>query len=104
MILEVIMRKAFSAILLVSGATLFIWGVTITPSPDSQATRFFSGAPSGASMWLILGATIAALLGVSVFFLARRSRGQDRIVRRVYAKMGNGQNRLHSLSVSQKRA
>ncbi len=49
--------------LLVVGVILLVWGIWSADSLKSQASEFFSGHPSGTSMWLIVGGVVAAIIG-----------------------------------------
>jgi uncharacterized membrane protein len=58
------MDKSFSAVFLVLGIILLIFGVNAYHSASSDVSRFFTGAPTDKALWLLIGAVIAGIIGV----------------------------------------
>jgi len=62
------MNKAFSLALLIGGVVLMIFGITATNSFGSDVSRFFTGSPTDKAIWMLIGGTVAAVIGlVSTF-------------------------------------
>jgi hypothetical protein len=59
------MNKIISLALLVSGIILITYGVSASDSIGSDFSRFFTGSPTDKSMWLLIGGTVAAVIGAS---------------------------------------
>jgi len=59
------MNKAFSLALLVGGVVLMIIGINATDSFSSDVSRFFTGSPTDKAVWMLLGGTVAAIVGLA---------------------------------------
>ena len=59
------MNKIISLALLVSGIILITYGVSASDSIGSDFSRFFTGSPTDKYMWLLIGGTVAAVIGAS---------------------------------------
>jgi amino acid permease len=66
------MNKVFSAVLLVVGVVLTIYGISGTDSLSSDISRFFTGSPTDESIWLLIAGIFVAIMGATG--LMRRSR------------------------------
>ncbi len=60
------MNKPLGIALLVGGAVLIIFGVNASESFSSDVSRFFTGAPTDRTIWLLMAGIVAAVVG---FFL-----------------------------------
>ncbi len=58
--------------LLCGGVILIISGVKASDSAGSSVSRFFNGAPTDKAMWLLIGGSVATVIGV--FGLLRGSK------------------------------
>jgi len=58
------MNKIISLILLVGGIGLIIYGINASDSIGSSFSRFFTGNPTDKAMWLLIGGTAAAAVGL----------------------------------------
>jgi hypothetical protein len=65
------MRKIVSLGLLAGGIVLIVLGVNATNSFSSDFSRFFTGSPTDKAMWMLIGGSVAAVVG-----LAALLRGQ----------------------------
>jgi uncharacterized membrane protein len=65
-------NRAISIILLVVGAILLFYGIRATDSIGSELSNLFTGAPSDRSIWLLIGGTVAILVGLSGTVIAPR--------------------------------
>lgn len=59
------MIKAISLALLGGGIVLLILGVNAYDSTSSDISRFFTGAGTDESLWLLVGGTVVAILGIA---------------------------------------
>ncbi|MFA5389217.1 MAG: DUF3185 family protein [Candidatus Omnitrophota bacterium] len=59
------MDKNMSIALLVIGIVLLIFGFNAYHSASSDVSRFFTGAPTGKALWLLIGGFIVAIAGFS---------------------------------------
>jgi len=66
------MSKAIGMALLAVGIALIIFGVRASDSFGSDLSRFFTGAPTDKSMWLLLSGIGATIIG-SIMSLRRGS-------------------------------
>lgn len=57
------MNKLISLALLAGGIVLIIYGISAAESIGSDFSRLFTGKPTDASIWLLLGGTVAAAIG-----------------------------------------
>jgi hypothetical protein len=58
------MHKAISLALLAGGILLIIFGVSAARSFSSDIARFFTGAPTDKAIWMLIGGTVASIVGV----------------------------------------
>ncbi|MBI5422575.1 MAG: DUF3185 family protein [Opitutae bacterium] len=66
------MNKPFSAALLVIGCILLIYGLSSADSLGSQFSRFFTGAPTDKTIWLLIAGAAAAVVGLVGLFRGSR--------------------------------
>jgi len=55
------MNKLISLVLLVGGVVLVVMGIIAMDSFSSDISRFFTGAPTDKSVWMLIGGVLAAL-------------------------------------------
>ena len=67
------MNKAISLALLVGGIVLIVYGISASDSISSSFSRFFTGAPTDKTMWLLIGGIIAAAVGLFGLFFGSKS-------------------------------
>lgn len=60
------MNKIVSPALLVGGAVLMIIGINATNSFSSDVSRFFTGSPTDKAIWMLIGGSIAAIVGLTM--------------------------------------
>ena len=58
------MNKIISLALLIGGVVLIVIGVNATNSFSSDVSRFFSGSPTNEAIWMLIGGTVAAVIGL----------------------------------------
>ena len=58
------MNKIISLALLVGGVVLMIIGINATNSFSSDVSRFFTGSPTNKAIWMLIGGTVAAVIGL----------------------------------------
>ena len=58
------MNKSISAVLLVIGIVLLVFGFNAYHSASSDVSRFFTGAPTDKALWLLIGGVVAGIVGV----------------------------------------
>ena len=58
------MNKTVSLALLIGGVVLMIYGVDATNSFGSDVSRFFTGSPTDKAIWMLIGGTVAAVIGL----------------------------------------
>jgi Protein of unknown function (DUF3185) len=58
------MHKAVALALLAGGILLIIFGVSTAQSFSSDISRFFTGAPTDKAIWMLVGGTVASIVGV----------------------------------------
>ena len=62
------MNKIVALALLIGGVVLMICGITATNSFGSDVSKFFTGSPTDKAIWMLIGGTVAAVIGlVSTF-------------------------------------
>jgi drug/metabolite transporter (DMT)-like permease len=66
------MRRFVGIAVLVVGIVLIVWGANASQSVSSEISRFFTGAATNKSIYLIVGGTVALLAGASMAFTGRR--------------------------------
>lgn len=59
------MNKAVSIALLVAGIMLIVFGAGASGSAGSGVSRFFTGAPTDKTIWLLVGGIAASLVGLA---------------------------------------
>ena len=59
------MNKPIGIALLVAGVVLLVLGVSSVNSFTSGVSRFFTGAPTDKTIWLLVGGGVAALVGLA---------------------------------------
>ena len=57
------MNKLVSIALLVGGVVVMIFGINATNSFGSDVSRFFTGSPTDKAVWMLIGGTIATVVG-----------------------------------------
>jgi hypothetical protein len=60
------MNKMISIALLIGGIVLIVLGVSATNSFSSDVSRFFTGSPTDKAVWMLIGGSIAAVLGLTM--------------------------------------
>ena len=58
------MNRIFSLALLIGGVVLMIIGLNATDSFSSDVSRFFTGSPTNKAIWMLIGGTVAAVIGL----------------------------------------
>ena len=59
------MNKIVSLALLVGGVVLIIIGINATNSFSSDVSRFFTGSPTDKAVWMLIGGSVAAIVGLA---------------------------------------
>lgn len=59
------MNRILSLTLLVGGIVLIAYGITASDSISSHFSRFFTGSPTDRTIWLLIGGSVAALVGLA---------------------------------------
>ena len=62
------MNKIISLALLVGGIVLIIMGFNATNSFNSEVSRFFTGTPTNQAVWMVIGGSIAAVVGLAMMW------------------------------------
>ncbi len=60
------MNKIAPVVLVAGGITLIIFGINATESFSSDVSRFFTGAPTDKSVWLLVAGIVAAVAGLTM--------------------------------------
>jgi amino acid permease len=58
------MNKLTSAVILAAGIVLVIYGVAASESLSSDFSRFFTGAPTEKTIWMLIAGVIAIVIGL----------------------------------------
>lgn len=58
------MNRLTSAVILVAGIVLVVYGVAATESFSSDVSRFFTGAPTDKAIWMMIGGIVAIVIGL----------------------------------------
>jgi len=58
------MNKILPIALLVGGVVLMILGINATNSFGSDVSRFFTGSPTDKAIWMLIGGTVASVVGL----------------------------------------
>jgi hypothetical protein len=67
------MNKILSIVLLAGGIVLIVYGVVASNSLGSDFSRFFTGAPTDKSIWLLVGGAIMAAIGAGGLLIRSKS-------------------------------
>lgn len=62
------MNKGISIAILAGGILLLILGINAYNSSSSDISRFFTGAATDKSVWLLVGGAVATVLGLVGLF------------------------------------
>jgi hypothetical protein len=62
------MNKAVMLAVLAGGIILVVYGVAASKSFSSDVSRFFSGSPTDRTIWLVVGGTVAIIIGAVGLF------------------------------------
>lgn len=62
------MQKITGVIFFAVGVALLVWGRKVADSVGSQVQSIFTGQPTDRAMYLYIGGTVLAILGVAQFF------------------------------------
>src|ERR1035437_296144 len=65
---KVIMNRIISLALLVGGIVLIVTGFNATNSFTSDVSRFFTSSPTNRAVWMLVGGTLAALVGLAMLW------------------------------------
>lgn len=68
------MNKVVSIVLLALGIVLIVYGVSASESFSSDVSRFFTGAPTDRTIWLLIGGVVSAVIGAGGLFVGVRAR------------------------------
>lgn len=60
------MNKIVSLALLVGGVVLIVFGISAMNSFSSDVSRFFTGSPTDKSVWMLIGGSVAAVVGLTM--------------------------------------
>ena len=66
------MNKLFSLALLIGGIVLIVLGFNATHAFASDVSRFFTGSPTDKAVWMLIGGTVAALIGLTMLWRSPR--------------------------------
>ena len=58
------MNSLISIALLVAGVVLLIFGFSSAHSAANHASNFFTGSPTDKTLWLLIGGTVLAAVGL----------------------------------------
>ena len=53
-----------SLALLIGGVAVMIYGISTTNAFGSEVSRFFTGSPTDKAVWMLIGGTVAAIVGL----------------------------------------
>ena len=67
------MKLAIAVALLGGGVVLMILGITAMDSFSSDVSRFFTGAPTDKSVWMLIAGVVLALAGLTLTLRSRAS-------------------------------
>lgn len=68
------MNKIVSLALLAGGIVLIVIGINATNSFSSDVSRFFTGSPTDKAVWMLIGGSVAAVVGLAGTFLGAKAR------------------------------
>ena len=58
------MNKSISIALLAVGVVLTVWGISASDSVGSGVSRFFTGAPTDKTVWLLVSGILVGIVGL----------------------------------------
>ena len=58
------MNKIVSVALWAGGVVLMMVGINATNSFGSDVSRFFTGSPTDKAIWMLIGGTVASVVGL----------------------------------------
>jgi uncharacterized protein DUF3185 len=67
------MQSVVGIALLVVGVVLIIFGMQASASLGSRLSELFTGAPSDRTIWLLVAGVVAAILGLGLLLVGRRT-------------------------------
>src|SRR4029434_8698414 len=67
------MQSVIGIALLVVGVVLIIFGMQASASLGSRLSELFTGAPSDRTIWLLVLGVVAAIVGLGLLLVGRRS-------------------------------
>jgi hypothetical protein len=67
------MNKGIALAMLVVGITLLVFGINASDSLGSEVSRFFSGAPTNKSIWLLVAGIAATTVGAATLMRSRKA-------------------------------
>jgi len=62
------MNKLVSLTLLIGGIVFIVLGFNATHAFASDVSRFFTGSPTDKAVWMLIGGTVAALVGMATLW------------------------------------
>jgi hypothetical protein len=62
------MNKIISLALLVGGIVLILVGINATDSFSSDVSRFFTGSPTDKAIWMLIGGSVASVVGFATLW------------------------------------
>lgn len=65
------LSKLVSTLFIIAGILLMVFGLAAMDSFGSDVSRFFTGAPTDKSVWMLIGGLAAVAVGSSGIFRAR---------------------------------
>ena len=68
------MNRLISLVVAVVGVVLIVMGIAAMDSFSSDISRFFTGNPTDRAVWLLIGGTVATVVGLSGVTLFRSER------------------------------
>ena len=68
------MNRLISLVVAVVGVVLIVMGIAAMDSFSSDISRFFTGNPTDRAVWLLIGGTVATVVGLSGVTLFRSGR------------------------------
>ena len=67
------MNKGIAQAMLAIGITLLVFGINASDSFGSDVSRFFSGAPTDKSIWLLIAGIAATTVGAATLMRSRKA-------------------------------
>ena len=67
------MNKGIALAVLAIGITLLVFGINASDSFGSDVSRFFSGAPTDKSIWLLVAGIAATTVGAATLMRSRKA-------------------------------